>query len=271
MIAEHPPLLEAEHPPAQNSSRPVADDQAHGSRFFTHDDERGPFELESPVRIAWPGRESVDEADHRDMRRLVAGQVEALQSLMARHAETLYSQLARILRNRVEAKDSVQETFVRIYRYRDRFDFNRKFSTWLYAIAFNLARDQLRRRARRPEFISLDDPADGDGLAETLMDPEQPPDERLDKEERLRALAEAVDALPEALRQPLILFALDEKSQPEIAAEMHCTAKAVEMRLYHARKLLHGRLEKEFEREREGFCLPSRSNCQWSTKERHEL
>jgi RNA polymerase sigma-70 factor (ECF subfamily) len=256
VIAEHPDILEADLLPPRSAITPVINGQ-RSSSFLTADDERGPFELEQPVRIAGLGPESGDDADHRDMRRLVAGQEEALQSLMERHAETLYSQLARILRNRAEAQDSLQETFVRIYRHRGRFDFDRKFSTWLYAIAFNLARDQLRRRARRPEFISLDDPVERDDLAEELLDPEQPPDEQLDKEERFRALAEAMDALPEGLRQPLILFAFDEKSQPEIAAEMHCTAKAVEMRLYHARKMLHDRLKKEFERARGILCVAS--------------
>jgi DNA-directed RNA polymerase specialized sigma24 family protein len=58
-----------------------------------------------------------------------------------------------------------------------------------------------------------------------------------------------------------VLFAFEEKSQPEIASEMHCTAKAVEMRLYHARNLLHARLKEEF-KDCEGFYVSHRSNGQ---------
>ena len=122
------------------------------------------------------------------MMRLVAGHEEALQSLMHRHADCLYSQLARVLKNSGDTNDSLQEAFLRIYLFRDRFDFHRKFSTWLYVIAFNLARDRLRRRARRPELISLDDPEEGNELVEKLFDPEVPPDERLENEERQQRL-----------------------------------------------------------------------------------
>jgi RNA polymerase sigma-70 factor (ECF subfamily) len=267
VIAEHPDvLLEVDSPAAQTAIRPRVNGVVHTARAFVVEVNCPSPDLPEQVPDAWPG--SAEEADYRDMLRLVAGHEEALLRLMGRHAETLYSQLARVLRNRSEALDCLEETFVRIYRHRDRFDFHHKFSTWLYAIAFNLARDQLRRRARRPEFASIDDPEVWEDLAETLLDPEPPPDKRLDKKERARSLLEAVDALPEALRQPLISFAFDEKSQPEIAAELHCTTKAVEMRLYHARKQLRTLLEKEF-KNGEGFCPSGRSNSQWSTKTKH--
>jgi RNA polymerase sigma-70 factor (ECF subfamily) len=199
------------------------------------------------------------------MMKLVAGQEEALQRLMDRHADCLYSQLANVLKNRGDAYDSLQEAFLRVYRFRERFDFHRKFSSWLNAIAFNLARDQLRSRARRPESVSLDDPGEGHELAEKLFDPESPPDEQLQNEEESRALLGAVGALPEGLQKPLVLFALEEKSQAEIAAELRSTAKAVEMRLYRARKQLHVLLENGRD-EREGFSVSRRNNSQWITK-----
>lgn len=245
MIAEHPDLLAAESTPATVAGRPARNCELRVLSSFNPAETRWLRDEEQPVQVVRHDNE--DEADHRDMRRLIAGQEQALQSLMERYTDSLNSQLVRVLRNRTEAQEIALEAFVRVYLHRDRFDFKHKFSTWLYAIAFNLARDRLRWRLRRPEFISLDNPEEGEALEETLLDTEQPPDARLDNQERYHLLAEAVDTLPEGLRQPLILFAFEEKSQPEIASDMHCTTKAVEMRLYHARKELHFLLEKEFE------------------------
>jgi RNA polymerase sigma-70 factor (ECF subfamily) len=195
------------------------------------------------------------------MVRLLAGCDDALESLMQRHAKRLLSQLGRVLRCSVDARECVQEAFVRVYQHRKDFHLGAKFSTWLYTIAFNLARDRLRRQARRPEFVSWEAPdkqAVGD-LEEILLDPNRPPDEAMVSEERSRWLAEAVASLPDTLRQPLALYTEEDKSQPEIAAEMQCTVKAVEMRLYHAHKRLHSLLKKEF-KEFEGFCFLKRSS-----------
>jgi RNA polymerase sigma-70 factor (ECF subfamily) len=195
------------------------------------------------------------------MVRLIAGCDDALESLMQRHAKRLVSQLLRLLRNQAEAKECVQEAFVRVYHHRHSFHLEAKFSTWLYVIAFNLARDRLRRQSRRPEFVSLEAPdVEEEGeIEEILRDADRPPDQAMEEREWSDALAEAIASLPDILRQPLVSFAEDEKTQPEIAAEMHCTSKAVEMRLYRARKCLHSILEKEF-KEFEGLGFPRRSS-----------
>lgn len=186
--------------------------------------------------------------DNLDMMRLVSGCDEAMESLMQRHAKRLLSQLMRILRNHAEAQECLLEAFVRAYQHRHAFHLDAKFSTWLYVIAFNLARDRLRWLARRPEFVSLEssDEAEAGDFAEILLDPALQPDQAIENREYSLALAEAVATLPEVLRQPLVLSAEEDKSQPEIAAQMHCTVKAVEMRLYHARKCLNDVLAKEF-------------------------
>ena len=261
MIVEHPLVLETNHRPAQGAVRQVANGQARNSRFHALGAERGSFELEQPVRIAWPDSEFGEAADQHDLERLIAGVDQALQSLMKRHSETLYFQLLRMLRDKRDAQDSLLEAFVRVYLHREEFDFAHRFSTWLYAIAFNLARDYLRRRSRQPEFISLDDRTgqeNGD-LEETLLDPHRTPDQEMENQERLVSLGKALKSLPDCLREPLMLFALEEKSQPQLAAQMQCSIKAVEMRLYHARKRLHDVLGKEF-RENEGFGFLRRNS-----------
>lgn len=189
-----------------------------------------------------------DEAalDRADMERLVQGHDSALDHLMARHAPRLHAYLLRLLQNESDAEDLAQETFVRVYEHRDRFDPRRPLATWLYAIATNLVRDRFRWRSRHPE-APLDAPASGRansegeparGLAEILPDPTPDPTRSAVAGERARAVREAVAELPEDLRTPLILAEFEERSHQEIGAILECSAKAVEMRLYRARQRL---------------------------------
>jgi len=135
--------------------------------------------------------------------------------------------------------DLAQETFVRIYRNRDRFYSGQKFSTWLYTIASNLVRNRYRWRSRHPE-VSLDaekEPGE-EGLKATLADAADAPDEELQKKERAETVRRAVATLPEEFRQPLILGVYEGLPHAEIAIVLNCSVKAVEMRIYRARQQL---------------------------------
>jgi RNA polymerase sigma-70 factor (ECF subfamily) len=180
-----------------------------------------------------------DEQDARDMLRLAQGHDQALNDLMRRHSEKLYHYLLRSLQDEADAGDLAQETFVKIYQNRAKFDPRQKFTTWLYAIASNLARDRYRWRSRHPQ-VSLD--ADNEqtesSLKDTLSAVDPLPDQRVQTEERADAVRKAVDALPEELKQPLILAVYQDLPQLEIATILNCSAKAVEMRLYRARQQL---------------------------------
>lgn len=264
MIAELPPSVERDTPPRVTGFRFLAKQSRATDAARVLAAAYSPSGVEEPTHGTRPALES--DSDHRDMRRLLDGEEQALQRIMERYSEALYGHLARVLKNHTEAQDCVQEVFIRVYCHRDRFDFSRKFSTWLYAIAFNLARDQLRRRARRPAFLSLDEPGDGGNLAETLLDPKPSPDERLDTEEFWQLLSDAIATLPEPLRQPLVLSVFLENSYSDIAARLHCSVKAVEMRIYHARKSLIQRFEQGLQT-REGFWAPRRNQVSRRTRD----
>jgi RNA polymerase sigma-70 factor, ECF subfamily len=190
--------------------------------------------------MAPPG---TDEADREAMKRLAAGGDAALDELMERYGESLFHFLIRSLQNESDAADLAQETFVRIYQNRASFDPRHKFVAWMYAIAGNLVRDRYRWRSRHPQ-VSLDAEI---GVAEVSMKDSlraagQAPDERLQSGELGAAVQRAVAALPEELRQPLILAVYEELSQAEIAEILGCSAKAVETRIYRARKQLRASL-----------------------------
>ena len=186
---------------------------------------------------------STDELDRADLGRLADGHDAALNDLMDRHGERLFHYLVRTLQDETDAADLAQETFVRVYQNRQKYDPRRKFSTWLYTIATNLCRDRIRWRGRHPHVSLHAEPSDnGPSLSDTLPSPACPPDEMLAAEERAEAVRRAVQALPKELRLPLVLAEYEDQSHAEIAAVLNCTAKAVEMRLYRARQQLRATL-----------------------------
>lgn len=185
-----------------------------------------------------------DEQDADDMARLAAGHDAALNNLMDRHAPKLFNYLFRSLQDEADASDLAQETFVHLYQSRAKYDRTQKFSPWLYAIASNLVRDRYRWRSRHPQ-VSLDAENEQTGLSfkQNLEAADAAPDATLETEERAEAVRKAVAALPQELRQPLILATYEGLRQVEIAAILKCTPKAVETRIYRARHQLRTGLE----------------------------
>jgi RNA polymerase sigma-70 factor (ECF subfamily) len=185
-----------------------------------------------------------EDQDRINMVRLAEGHDAALNDLMERHGEKLFHYLVRSLQSEEEAEDLAQETFVRVYLNRAHFDTRRKLSTWLYAIASNLVRDRYRWRTRHPQ-VSLDaqNGETGTEFVDRLTSGDGSPSNRLESSERAQTVRRAVAALPQELRQPLILAEWEEKPQAEIAIILGCTAKAVETRIYRARKQLREALQ----------------------------
>jgi RNA polymerase sigma factor (sigma-70 family) len=184
------------------------------------------------------------EQDRLDMEKLVAGHDSGLDALMERHAGPLFQFLFRTLNDEEDANDLAQETFVRVYRYRDRYD-GGKFTTWLYTIASNLARSEFRRRRRHPNVsLEANKGEDGNPLADTLKSSVGSPNENLENAERDRAVRSAVDALPVDLREAMILCEWQEMTVADAAKVLNTTRKSVESRLYRARQRLRPTLDK---------------------------
>lgn len=186
---------------------------------------------------------ATDDPDRTDMARLATGHDAALNDLMERHSERLFHYLIRCLQNEEDAADLAQETFVRVYQNRAKFDAKQKFSTWLYAIATNLVKDRYRYRTRHPQ-VSLDaeNEATGESFRESVPEQNPTPSEIVQGAEQAEAVRQAVEQLPEELRVPLILSEYGEHSHAEIGVILDCSAKAVETRIYRARKQLRGSL-----------------------------
>jgi RNA polymerase sigma-70 factor, ECF subfamily len=172
--------------------------------------------------LAWP----LTETPSRELD--LAALVETYSTLLFRVA---YS----ILRNRAEAEDTVQDTFVRVLQHRGTLPAVRELRPWLVRITWNLALD--RRRRIRPEQM---DPT----LAANLFGRDTPADQALADAQQIHAVFSAIDKLPALERQVLLLSALDELDTTEIAAITGKSESAVRSLLFRARTHLRTRIEK---------------------------
>ncbi|MDE3067544.1 MAG: sigma-70 family RNA polymerase sigma factor [Verrucomicrobiota bacterium] len=178
-------------------------------------------------------------ADRADMERLKAGHDAALDDLMERHAAPVFHFLCRMVGNEEDANDLAQEAFVRVFKSRGTFRPEEKFSTWLFTIAANLARNHFRWRSRHPAVsLEMEAKETGQPLGETIPSGCAAPSEQALAGERDRAVRASVDRLPEDLREAVVLCEWEERSVAEAAAILDATPKAVEARLYRARRIL---------------------------------
>jgi RNA polymerase sigma-70 factor, ECF subfamily len=182
--------------------------------------------------------------DGADMQRLAGGHDAALNDLMARHARPVFQFLCRMLGNEDDANELAQETFVRVYQHRASFKPGARFTTWLYTIAANLARNHHRWLTRHPS-ISLDAESEttGQSLGDVLPASDPPPDTAAVATERAAAVRAVVARLPPDMREVIILCEWQDLSSAEAAAILDTTPKAIDNRLYRARNLLRDRLK----------------------------
>ncbi len=170
-------------------------------------------------------------ADESLMAALAAGDDAALRPLMDRWQVPLRSFLYRFLQDEHEAADVAQETFVRVHRHRARWRPGARFSTWMFHIALNLARDRRRWwRLRRHESMDTACGLPADGTDSPVAAAE--------RAERVAEVRAAIAALPGHLRSVVILSEYERLSQAEIATIEGITVKAVETRLARAREKL---------------------------------
>lgn len=176
------------------------------------------------------------------MTRLQNGDDSALNSLMSRWQNPLLNFLYRYTGSYDDALDLAQETFLRVYEHRQRFEPRGRFSSWLFTIASNLTRNLARWRSRHPT-VSIHAPPPGedeesDDVLEDLPSGERTPADNAEREDLAGAVREHIQQLPHDLRSAVLLFEYQELSHAEIAQTLGCTPKAIETRLYRARELL---------------------------------
>ncbi|MFM2177639.1 MAG: hypothetical protein RL015_1737 [Verrucomicrobiota bacterium] len=178
--------------------------------------------------------------DAQLMTALASGNDPALNLLIRRWSPRILAYLSRHTENHATAVDLTQETFVRLYQNRHRYDPDRTFSTWLYTLAGNLLRNHARWQKRHP--VTHLEP---EALSEQSPPADTPdPHDQLATSERAAAVRQAIKALPTELREPLLLSTYEHLPHHQIATILGLSEKAVEMRLYRARLSLRESLKK---------------------------
>jgi RNA polymerase sigma-70 factor (ECF subfamily) len=165
------------------------------------------------------------------------GQSRAFDVLVDRYQNRLLNFIYRTVGDRERAEDLVQEAFIRVHRHMARFDGAKKFSTWIYTIAGNLAKNELRNRSRNPLvlFQTMTQGWEDEERPLEFEDSSMAPDE-LYKKRHVKELVEATVAkLPEHHREVFVLRELEGRSYEEIAEITHCNLGTVKSRLNRAR------------------------------------
>lgn len=186
----------------------------------------------------------VDETEL--IRRAQANDEAAFQELMRRTASTSMRLALSIVKNRQEAEDQVQNSFVNAWKRLGSFQFEAKFSTWLRTIVVNQSLMYLRSKRRAP-MEPLDPGVDGSPASDPA-DRRMNPEELLNRAEMNDRLRREVRLLPPILRDVLVLRDIEELPTDAVAARLGISEPAAKSRLARARQLLRQRMERHLGR-----------------------
>ncbi len=203
-----------------------------------------------PLKIARPVTEEKprvrdERADEDLMLALKTGDDSAFAELMRRHRGPIVNYVNRMIGDRDRAEDLAQEVFLRVYRHAGTYRVTARFTTWLYTIASNLGKNELRNRARRRNVSVEDTPRElkqDDYHLGTREDFLQP-DRITDLNDRQRKVRIAIDSLPEHFRMMLVLRDLEGFAYEEIASMLDLPLGTVKSRINRARLEFKKRVE----------------------------
>ncbi len=181
------------------------------------------------------------------VQRTVAGDPRAYDRLVIKYQRRIERLISRMVRDTDLVPDIAQETFIRAYRALGQFRGEAQFYTWLYRIAVNTAKKALGDLRRDPlvteaALRSRDDEDDTSAL-ESELSTEETPETLLAAKEIATAVHEAIQALPEDLRQAVTLREIDGLSYYDIAAVMGCPIGTVRSRIFRAREAISLRVK----------------------------
>ena len=176
--------------------------------------------------------------DEQLIDRYRAGEAAAFDALVRRYRNELFHFLIRFMGKRAAAEDVFQNTFIQVHRSLDTFDTSRRFKPWLFTIAANKGRDFMRKQKRRPTVL-LTAPVsggkeDGQDFVDLMQADLPMPDERMEADELREKVRTAVEALPDHLREILLLAYFEKLPYAEIADVLGIPLGTVKSRLHTA-------------------------------------
>jgi RNA polymerase sigma-70 factor (ECF subfamily) len=183
-------------------------------------------------------------SDEELVARATAGDHDAFNQLVKRWERPIYALAYRTLGRDEEARDVVQDAFLRAYRGLKGFKGEAKFSSWLYRITLNLCRDWMRKERRAPVAQTPEgvDPID---LADQQAAPTESVEDLVARREMSAAVQQAMAELPEEQRTAIMLKEYHGLTFQEIAEQLDCPLSTVKTRLYQGLTVLRRRLERQ--------------------------
>ena len=183
------------------------------------------------------------EEDIQLVARARFGDERAFRTLVDKYQRAVFSICLRMVRNRDEATDLAQVSFIKVFASLDRYNPAYAFSSWLFKITSNLCIDHLRKR-RVPTF-AMDEPVDGEKgeIQRQYESPDPNPEETFSRSEKMRKLEAAIARLPEHYRIMLVLRHQEDLSYEEIADTLSIPLGTVKARIHRAREMLKGILD----------------------------
>jgi RNA polymerase sigma-70 factor, ECF subfamily len=187
------------------------------------------------------------DSDAEVMLRVKTGDESGFQYLVEKYRRPMVNFMYRMAHNAASAEDLAQEVFLRVYRSREGYEASAKFTTWLYRIATNLAMNHVRdTRNERPEkLVSLDEPDQDTGLTMDVPDGSLSAEEAILRRERLAAIRQRVQALPERQRMAVVMHKYQQMDYKQIGEVLKLSESATKSLLFRAYETLREQL-KEF-------------------------
>ncbi len=176
------------------------------------------------------------------VKRVRKGDQSAFRELVDLYKRQVYAICLRMVRLPQEAEDLAQETFLRAYSNIDKYDLDKKFSTWLFRIATNLSIDYLRKQKPSVYLDAEIAGTEGVTLQAQLAAPDLAPDDETVKIEERQDLHRAIDALPIKYRSAIILKYIEDLSLNEISEILDLPVATVKTRIHRGRGTLRKRL-----------------------------
>jgi RNA polymerase sigma-70 factor (ECF subfamily) len=169
-------------------------------------------------------------------------QDEVIEELVRQYSRLVYLIAYAALRSHHDAEDATQETFLRVLRYSRKLARVENYKTWLARIAWRVAVDRSQRRGRRREIPLQDLEKFPETPVEQVPSSAARADDAMQGAQIDALLERLIPSLPEKLRQPLILSAVEEMSPREVAATLGINEAAVRSRVFRARQILKEKL-----------------------------
>jgi len=205
----------------------------------------GPMELAYPLNatVAKGTRATVEQpdADAALVDRVLAGEAEAYRELVEAHQHSVFTLCLRMLRNPQDAEECAQTTFVRAYSSLGAYRRDARFRTWIYRIATNVCIDALRRMHVRPDL-----PHAAVRIPESTPDARPAPRQCVTRQELRDLLEQALGALPDRYRLPLVLFYLEGLDCREVGGMLGLGVATVKTHLRRGRLMLREIIDKDW-------------------------